>query len=48
MDDPVKLLAVDDVPMNLEMMEVMLWGAADHFLKAMNGAEALAGSSFFN
>jgi putative two-component system response regulator len=42
MDEPVKLLAVDDVPMNLEMMQVMLGGAADHFLKAMNGAEALA------
>lgn len=41
MHESVKILAVDDVLMNLEMLELMLTGVNDVFLKAMNGAEAL-------
>jgi putative two-component system response regulator len=37
----VKILAIDDVLMNLELLEVMLAGVGDTFLKASNGAEAL-------
>ena len=41
MDDSVKILAVDDVQMNLAMLEVMLSGVSEIFLTAGNGAEAL-------
>jgi len=41
MTDSVKILAVDDVQMNLDMLELMLTGVGGVFLKAMNGAEAL-------
>ena len=36
-----KILAVDDVQMNLEMMELMLAEVDGTFLKAHNGREAL-------
>jgi putative two-component system response regulator len=39
--EPVKLLAVDDVQMNLDMLEIMLGEIGGVFLKALNGAEAL-------
>jgi putative two-component system response regulator len=41
MDESVKILAVDDVQMNLEMLELMLTGVSDVFLKALNGEQAL-------
>jgi putative two-component system response regulator len=37
----VRILAVDDLPMNLEMLEVMLEGLDVLFFKAGNGREAL-------
>ena len=39
--DSVKILAIDDVPMNLEMLEVMLLSMPCRFLKAGNGRDAL-------
>ena len=39
--ESVKILAVDDVQMNLDMLEIMLAGVGATFLKALNGAEAL-------
>jgi putative two-component system response regulator len=39
--ESVKILAVDDVQMNLDMLELMLLGVGGVFLKALNGAEAL-------
>jgi putative two-component system response regulator len=41
MHESVKILAVDDVQMNLDMLELMLTGVGGVFLKALNGAEAL-------
>ncbi len=41
MFDEIKLLAVDDLPMNLEMLEVMLTGLDCTMLKAAHGQEAL-------
>jgi len=41
MQESVKILAVDDVQMNLDMLELMLAGFGGVFLKALNGAEAL-------
>ena len=41
MHESVKILAVDDVQMNLDMLELMLAGVDGVFLKALNGAEAL-------
>ncbi|GFO53693.1 two-component system response regulator [Geomonas sp. Red276] len=41
MIDTVKIMAVDDVPMNLDMLEVMLGDLEATFLKASNGQEAL-------
>jgi putative two-component system response regulator len=41
MPESVKILAVDDVQMNLDMLELMLTGVGGVFLKALNGAEAL-------
>jgi putative two-component system response regulator len=41
MDDTLKILAVDDVEMNLEMLELMLSSLGGVFLKAGNGREAL-------
>jgi len=41
MHGSVKLLAVDDVPMNLDLLEVMLTGLEGLFLKAEDGAQAL-------
>ena len=41
MPESVKILAVDDVQMNLDMLELMLAGVEGVFLKALNGAEAL-------
>ena len=41
MHQSVKILAVDDVQMNLDMLELMLTGVGGVFLKALNGAEAL-------
>ncbi|GFO69740.1 two-component system response regulator [Geomonas limicola] len=40
-NDSVKLLAVDDVPMNLELLELMLSGLGGVVLKALHGGEAL-------
>lgn len=39
--ESVKLLAVDDVAMNLELLEVMLSDLQGTFLKALDGAQAL-------
>ena len=39
--ESVKILAVDDVQMNLDMLELMLAEVGGVFLKALNGAEAL-------
>lgn len=41
MIDSVKVLAVDDLKMNLEMLQIMLTGVADDYLTASNGKEAL-------
>jgi len=41
MIESVKILAVDDVQMNLELLEVMLAGLGGTFLKAGHGREAL-------
>ena len=41
MQESIKMLAVDDVQMNLDMLELMLAGVGGVFLKALNGAEAL-------
>lgn len=41
MIDDVTILAVDDVELNLEMLEVMLSGVATEFIKADNGQTAL-------
>jgi putative two-component system response regulator len=41
MQESVKILAVDDVQMNLDMLEIMLSGVGGVFLKALNGREAL-------
>ena len=41
MIESVKILAVDDVQMNLELLEIMLSGLEATFLKAGNGKEAL-------
>lgn len=41
MNDTVKILAVDDVAMNLEMLERMLGEGGDNVIKASNGREAL-------
>ncbi|MEI7816832.1 MAG: response regulator, partial [Desulfuromonadales bacterium] len=41
MNSEVKILAVDDVEMNLEMIEVMLEELGIQLYKAENGQEAL-------
>jgi putative two-component system response regulator len=41
MHESVKILAVDDVQMNLDMLELMLTEVGCVFLKALNGSEAL-------
>ncbi|MBJ6724990.1 HD domain-containing phosphohydrolase [Geomesophilobacter sediminis] len=40
MNGSIKLMAVDDVQMDLELMRVMLAGSVDIFLTALNGQEA--------
>jgi putative two-component system response regulator len=39
--ESVKILAVDDVQMNLDILELMLTSVGATFVKALNGAEAL-------
>jgi putative two-component system response regulator len=41
MSESIKILAVDDVQMNLDMLELMLAGVGGVFLKALDGAQAL-------
>ncbi|GFO61486.1 two-component system response regulator [Geomonas silvestris] len=41
MQEAIKILAVDDVPMNLELLDLMLTGLGGVVLKALHGAEAL-------